>query len=253
MNGSRYGFAGVAFRGIRRELNLAKVPEFASDKIEDARRRIKDAGLVTSIILSSASLMIADPGELEMSLRLAEAHIDIASALGCQFVRVYGGRIDTGISRAAAIQRVGDRLRRLGDYAGKRGVDVLIETHDDWVVTGLLRRAVEAAACPSVGILWDVHHPYRIAEEPISHTWNTIGPWVRAVDVKDSITDFHARLGYRYVQIGEGDIPLKDALGVLRSATYNGWLTFEWEKLWHPDLEDAEVVFPEFINRIRGF
>ncbi|MBV9673294.1 MAG: sugar phosphate isomerase/epimerase [Verrucomicrobia bacterium] len=251
-NGRRYGFDGVAFRGIRRELDLAKVPEFSSGKIEDSRRRIEDAGLSTSMILTSASLMIADPGELEKSLQLAESHIDIASALGCQFVRVYGGRIDTGVSRAVAVQRAGDRLRRLGDYAGKRGVDVLIESHDDWVFTGLLRRAVQAAACRSTGILWDVHHPYRIAEESIAHTWDNICSWVRAVDIKDSITDFNARLGYRYVQIGEGDVPLRDALALLRSANYNGWLTFEWEKLWHPHLEDAEVAFPEFIRRIRG-
>jgi sugar phosphate isomerase/epimerase len=248
----QYGYHGVAFRGIRRELDLTKVPEFSPLTIANTRRRLKDAGLAASMILTSASMMIADPEELEVILRLAERHIDLASDLECPCVRVFGGRMVPGLSHAAGVQRTGDRLRRLGDYGAQRGVQVLIETHDDWVVTSLLRRAIEAADNPNIGVLWDVHHPYRIAGESISHTWNAIGPWVRSVDVKDSVTDFQARLGYRYVQIGDGEIPLEEALRVLKEAHYAGWLTFEWEKLWHPDLEDATVVLPEFVARMRG-
>ena len=82
--------------------------------------------------------------------------------------------------------------------------------------------------------------------------WANIGPWVRSVDIKDSITDFEARLGYQYVQIGDGEIPLKDALRILKAAGFDGWLTFEWEKVWHPNLADPSVAFPEFITRIRA-
>jgi sugar phosphate isomerase/epimerase len=97
-----------------------------------------------------------------------------------------------------------------------------------------------------------VHHPIRIADESVAQTWANVGPWVRSVDFKDSVTDFEARLGYRYVQIGDGEIPLQDALQVLNAANFDGWLTFEWEKLWHPELADATAAFPEFITRIRG-
>jgi sugar phosphate isomerase/epimerase len=251
LRAGRYGFDGVAFRGVQGELDLTKVREFSRLSIANTRRRLKDAGLAASMVLTSASMMIPDAQELEEGLRLAEAHIDLASDLECPYVRVFGGRMVSGLSQAAAVRRTGDRLRRLGDYAAQRGVCALIETHDDWVVTPLLRRAVEAAESPSVGILWDIHHPYRIAGESISQTWDIIGPWVRFVDIKDSVTDFGARLGYRYVQVGDGDIPLESALRVLRAANYDGWLTLEWEKLWHPDLEDAAVAFPEFVARIR--
>ena len=58
-------------------------------------------------------------------------------------------------------------------------------------------------------------------------------------------------IGYRYVQIGDGEIPLRDALQILKAEGFNGWLTFEWEKFWHPSLADASVAFPEFVARIR--
>jgi sugar phosphate isomerase/epimerase len=252
LRASQYGYDGVAFRGIGGELDLTKVPEFFPPALANTRHRLKEAGLATSMVLTSAVMMIAEPEKLEASLQLGQSHIDIASALECPYIRVFGGQMPVGISHAAAVRRAGERLHRLGDYAAQRGVDVLIETHDDWVVTSRLRRAVEAADHPNVGVLWDVHHPVRIAGESFAQVWANIGPWVRSVDIKDSITDFEARLGYQYVQIGDGEIPLKDSLRILKAAGFDGWLTFEWEKVWHPNLADPSVAFPEFIARIRA-
>jgi sugar phosphate isomerase/epimerase len=249
---SQYGYDGVAFRGLGGELDLTKVPEFSPLALANTRRRLTEAGLATSMVLTSASMMIADAEQLEVSLHLAQSHIDIASDLDCPYIRVFGGQMPLGISHAAAVRMVGDRLHRLGDYAAQRGVHVLIETHDDWVVTSRLRLAVEAADHPNVGVLWDVHHPIRVAGESVAQAWANIGPWVRCVDLKDSITDFQTRLGYRYVQIGDGEIPLKSALQILQAAGFDGWLTFEWEKLWHPYLADPSVAFPEFIPKIRA-
>jgi sugar phosphate isomerase/epimerase len=248
----RYGYNGVAFRCLRGELDMTKVPEFFPAERANTRRRLKEAGLETSMVLTSTAMMVPDEEELEGSLQNARSNIDIASDLECPCIRVYGGHMPGGISRAAAVRRAGDRLHRLGDYAAQRGVTVCVESHDDWVVTSLLRRLMEAADHPNVGVLWDMHHPVRIAEESLAESWTNIGPWVRCVDLKDSITDLKARLGYRYVQIGDGDIPLKGTLEILHAARYEGWLTFEWEKFWHPDLPDASEVFPEFITRIRA-
>ena len=248
---SQYGYDGVAFRGLGGELDLTKVPEFSPAERANTRRRLREAGLTTSMVLTSAAMMIAEVEKLEASLRLGQSHIDIAFDLECPYIRVFGGQMPVGISHAAAVRRAGDRLRQLADYGAQKGVYVLIETHDDWVVTSLLRRAVEAADHPNVGVLWDVHHPVRIPGESVAQAWANIGPWVRCVDFKDSVTDFEARLGYRYVQIGDGEIPLKDALQILKAAGFDGWLTFEWEKVWHPDLADPSVAFPEFIARIR--
>ena len=252
LRASQYGYNGVAFRGIGGELDLTKVPEFFPGALANTRHRLKEAGLATSMVLTSAVMMIAEPEKLEASLQLGQSHIDIASDLECPYIRVFGGQMPVGISHDAAVRRAGERLHRLGDYAAQRGVYVLIETHDDWVVTSRLRRAVEAAEHPNVGVLWDVHHPVRIAGESVAQVWANIGPWVRSVDIKDSITDFEARLGYQYVQIGDGEIPLKDALRILKAAGFDGWLTFEWEKVWHPNLADPSVAFPEFIARIRA-
>jgi sugar phosphate isomerase/epimerase len=248
--GKACGFDGVGFRGVGGEIDLTKVPEFSASRRAATRRRLADAGLAPAMILSGARLIVP-AAEVEANLRLAESHIELAAALGAPAVRVFGGQFPIGLSRAAAVERAAERLRRLGDFAGARGVAVLLETHDDFTAPALLRRVLEAADHPAIGAVWDSHHTFRLAECGMQEAWDAIGPWVRSVDVKDSITDLAAPLGYRYVPLGEGDVPVAEAVRVLRAGGYDGWLTCEWEKLWHPDLAPPEIAFPQFIAEMR--
>ena len=37
---------------------------------------------------------------------------------------------------------------------------------------------------------------------------------------------------------------MRESLAALRAAGYDGWLTVEWEKRWHPELAEPEVALP---------
>ena len=87
---------------------------------------------------------------------------------------------------------------------------------------------------------------------PPAEAWATLKPWIKSVDLKDSTADPAARLGYRYVELGKGEVPLREAFQLLKDSGYDGWLTFEWEKMWHPDLAEPEIAFPAFIATMRG-
>jgi sugar phosphate isomerase/epimerase len=249
--GAEYGFDAVAFRGVMGELDLTKVPDFALSERARSRERLRAAGLAPSMLLAGTRLMQTGKEELEAGLRSAEAYIDISSDLGAPAIRVFGGPMESGLSRAEATRRAAQRLQRLGDHATGKNVMVLFETHDDFTDPSLVRRIMEATAHPAVGVLWDIHHPFRMLEWPLEAAWREVGPWVKACDVKDSVTDISARLGYRYVELGTGDLPLDRAIALLRAAGYDGVLTFEWEKLWHPDLAEPEQSFPAFIRVMR--
>jgi sugar phosphate isomerase/epimerase len=249
--GREYGFDGVAFRGVRGELDLTKVPEFAPAERPRSSERLRRAGLEVSMLLTSTRLMLIDSDELARSLASARAHIDLAADLGAPAIRVFGGPLQIGLSRAAATQRAAERLRGLGDHAATRGVLVLLETHDDFTDPAFVKQVMEAAWHTSVGVLWDIHHPFRLLNRSLADAWRDLRPWVKACDLKDSLADDAARLGYRYVKIGEGDLPLDEALTLLREAHYDGWLTFEWEKMWHPEIADAHESFPHFVRTMR--
>jgi hypothetical protein len=39
-------------------------------------------------------------------------------------------------------------------------------------------------------------------------------------------------------------------VAVLAKAGYTGYYSFEWEKRWHPEIEDPEVAFPHYARTI---
>lgn len=250
-NGRDYGFDGVAFRGVRRELDLTKVPEFAPDQRKETVARLHDACLRPEMLLTSTRLVLASEGDRHAGLQSARDHIDLAADLGVPYVRVFGGLLPEGASREQARDWAVAGLRVLGEYGLSRQVMPLLETHDDFANTERLIEVMESVRHPNVGVLWDIHHPFRIGGERVADTWNRICRWVRSVDVKDSKVDPTARLGYRYVPIGKGDVPLAEALALLKPAGYDGTYTFEWEKLWHSDIPDAHMAFPDYVRKMR--
>ena len=58
--------------------------------------------------------------------------------------------------------------------------------------------------------------------------------------------------GWQYVLNGEGEIPLAEILGLLRRQGFDGWLSYEWEKKWHPELASAEVALPHYVSAMRA-
>ena len=65
-----------------------------------------------------------------------------------------------------------------------------------------------------------------------------LGSRIALVHVKD------ARAGGELVPLGDGDVPVRESLALLAAAGYDGWLVVEWEKRWHPELDEPEVALP---------
>jgi len=57
--------------------------------------------------------------------------------------------------------------------------------------------------------------------------------------------------GWRYVTPGQGQLPLAEAIALLRQQGYTGWLVFEHEKRWHPELLEPEEIFPAYVQWVR--
>jgi len=71
------------------------------------------------------------------------------------------------------------------------------------------------------------------------------------VRFKDSTPDPTHDWGYRYVHFGDGDAPRENFLKLLKGMGYEGFLSFEHEKRWHPEIPDPEEALPVFVERMR--
>jgi sugar phosphate isomerase/epimerase len=132
----------------------------------------------------------------------------------------------------------------------------LFETHDHWIQSQHCRTLLEIVDNPAFGALWDIGHTPRVAGETPEETIAAIGKWIGYTHIKDAVYEpEHPQAmddGWRYVFPGLGQVPLDNAVRALRSHGYDGWLQFEHEKRWHPELPEPEEAFPAFARWVRA-
>ena len=54
-----------------------------------------------------------------------------------------------------------------------------------------------------------------------------------------------------YALFGGGEFPAEECVSLLLTGGYDGWFSYEWEKAWHPRIEDPEIALPLFPAKIR--
>jgi sugar phosphate isomerase/epimerase len=250
----RLGYQGIEFRGIGPLIELPEVPEFAPAQIEATRRQLDEAGMAVACLASSVSIVAAQASLVDRQKALASAqrYVELAQVVGASQVRLFCGDVPGGMARDEALAAATDSLQALGEFAQARGVKLAVETHDAFTRTELLMELIRRANHPAVGVLWDIHHPYRVAGESIAHSLHYLDGKIIHTHVKDSVLHEDGE-GFTYVPIGHGDVPLLDALQALKTLNYAGFVTLEWEKRWHPVLEAPEVVFPQYAAQMKAW
>ncbi|RAP77749.1 sugar phosphate isomerase/epimerase family protein [Paenibacillus montanisoli] len=243
---AEYGFDAIDFRGMAGELNIYELPEF-SDRLAHTRKLIGDAGLQISCFSSSVQLFSRE--RFESHLHEISAYARLCEQFDTRYIRVFGGGIGH-TQRESAIQTVVHHVNEMAKIVKPAGVKLLIETHDDWIACEELKAVMEQVDAKAVGVLWDVHHPYRMLGEQPEATWEALGKWIEYTHVKDS-REGSGPGDYQYRLTGQGDIPLDRIYSLLRSKGYQGYYTLEWEKKWHPELEEPEIVFPQYVEYMR--
>jgi glucosamine-6-phosphate deaminase len=107
---------------------------------------------------------------------------------------------------------------------------------------------VEQAGGEGLGVIWDPANAYsEFGEEP-EHGRRALGALVRHVHLKDERrpTPPAKPLPWTPVLPGRGEFPAARVLTLLDAEGYDRFVSFEWEKRWHPQIEEPEVALPHF-------
>jgi sugar phosphate isomerase/epimerase len=242
----RLGYNGIEIRGIQGEMYLPRVAPFLPENLEATREELKRRGLEICCLDTSCSLH--DEARIEQIMNEGKATIDLAQKLGVPYIRVFGNNIPDPARREETIEFVAKGLEELGKYAEDKSVMVLIETHGDFCASNDLLEVLTKTSSPAIGVLWDVHHPYKAFGEPIAVTYEQLSKYIRHTHYKDSKgMGAHASL----CLVGEGDLPIAESIEVLKKHEYDGYLSLEWEKKWHPEIEEPEIAIPAFISYMK--
>ncbi len=246
-NAAQMGFDGVDFRGLLEDVDISRRPEFTTS-INKTKKMFADYGVTISGILISARFAVVDTVEKKKQFDETQHNMELAANLGAKIVRILCGRVPTGYTVETIMPILVENLRQIGDEAEKYDVTLAVETHDDWTNSAVCARVMSQVGHPCVKVLWDLDNSYRTSREPPETTYANLAPYIVNIHVKDSVLDDKGQP--RFVLLGKGDVPLKRMLDMLTQGGYNGYATLEWEKRWHPEILEPEVVFPQYIQKM---
>jgi sugar phosphate isomerase/epimerase len=241
-------FAAIELRGLMGNMDLPSRPEFAVEQLSKTKQEIAAHGLKIACLSSSSAMHEQDPEKREKSLADARRFIDLAAGLNAPYVRVFGNEIKG--PKEGVIARVAAGMRTLADYAGPRGVTVILESHGDFTDSPTLKEVLTRADSPHAALLWDAHHTYVSSHEDPEYTVRELGKWIRHTHLKDSVADGKDR---KYVLTGKGEVPVERQVRALREINYQGYFCFEWEKVWHPELLDPSVAIPDYMRVVSEY
>ena len=272
--GPQFGYDGVEIRLLERDTDLLARPEFRRRRLAARRRELDHA--VFSVCGLASSVRFDDPDQRvrDVQVDVGKAYLELAAELGASFVRVFGDVLPDGVDatgRIRAIDNIADGLQRLGEFAQTLDLTVVVETHGDFSESTLMRETIQLVESTAVGVLWDTHHPWRFFDETLASTFNRLQSWICHTHWKDSVSGPRRQLdeatgdeaaeqahslmsGHRhadYVLFGGGQFPALECMRLLKQSGYEGWFSLEWEKMWHPEIEDPEVALPLFPAKIK--
>jgi fatty-acyl-CoA synthase len=249
-NAVDYGYDGLELRLLDGEV-LDPISDAA--KIRQAVARIRESGLDVCALDTSCRFNFSQREEPEHNITDARHWIALAQELQVGLLRIFGGSINEQPQPSIEQQNAWtiEALREIARTAEQARVVVALETHDAFSSPHRVATVLQAVNSPYVKALWDSHHPYKTgasAEEVIK---TLAGHFARLVHIKDARRKEADANSWQLVLMGEGEIPVREMLLGLRQYGYDGYVSVEWEKKWHPEIEEPEVALPQHMNWLK--
>lgn len=240
----QHNYDGIELRGLLREMDLTKCPEFNSPQnIAATLSLMKDKNLAFVDLGSSTNLHLGDLRERTKNLNEAKSFIDLAQKINCPFIRVFPNQIPKDQDKNETMDLITKGLLELGNYAKGSNVSVLMETHGDLVWSDDLKKIMVSAFNEHTGLVWDVSNMWSITKEPPEEVYKKLKKYIRHTHIKDlKMVDGKEH----YVLLGQGEVPIFTAIDALQKGGYKGYYSFEWEKLWHPEIVEPEIAIADY-------
>lgn len=239
---AEYGYDGVELR-VKGDKHVD--PALPYEERKRIRQLFNGKGLEIPC-LAGYSFFCSNKEEiLESNRKILMDNIILARDLGAPYVRTLIGHREDGVREEEVLDNASAYIRECGDYALKEGIGIVIETHDDYCSNVKIGKVLDRIDHKAVGVLWDIENNHECGET-VGGFFNSMSSSIRHLHVRDSYRDSEGK--FHICLSGKGAVPLKECKDILINAGYGGYVTFEWEKMWHPELEEPEVAFPHFIK-----
>lgn len=196
--------------------------------------------------------------------------IDYCDYLGAKYIRIYGGNLAAGDTENIEAKRENliKSMRYLGDIAAEKGVTLVVENHFNTMAVSAKQTAelIRDINHKAVRILYDQPNLSFTENEDYEEAIRIQQQYVSYMHVKDFVfkegKSFESSDVARpkaeernvYTRIvGEGIIKWNEILKLVKEHGYDGWLSLEYERRWHPnDIPDASIGMKKSLEYLRS-
>ncbi len=203
-------------------------------QMDIVRRLLRENGVSICDLATGVSIKSYDAAMLDELEKCAK----LAKAVGVRALRIFvgasvGKRTEEVVREYEDIARA---VREGADRVAPYGVELWIETHSNFSTGESLLPLMEAIDRKNVRVLWDVIHSVEWGES-LEDTVRLIGSYIAHVHLKDGVrNEDEERIHYRLTALDRGELDFVGTASALKSIGYDGYLSLEWEKQWHPEL-----------------
>jgi sugar phosphate isomerase/epimerase len=244
----KFGYDGVELRAVGGSLDLLSRAEFGPALLATTRTYFVNEGIEICCVDTSCVFHSPDASERASQVEIALAHAELAAELGAPLIRIFPDKIQAGAQREETCDWIATSLRQVAVLVPD-GVNVGLETHGDFARAEAAVEIVKVANHPRIKLIWDVANSVA-AGDAIEHAARVVQPYLAHVHLRDA-KPVTGSEHWVPVLAGRGRVSFAEAVAALRQLRYDGFVSFEWEKYWHPEIEDPEVALPDFINAMR--
>jgi sugar phosphate isomerase/epimerase len=245
----KYTYDGIELRALGGSLDLPGRGEFAAERIATTREYLKREGIEVCCVDTSCTFHSVDASERAAQVNMALVHAELAAKLGAPLIRVFPDKIQPGAQREETRDWIAASLHEIAEQM-PADVDVALETHGDFARAEAAVQIVELAIHPKVKLIWDVANSVA-AGDTIERAAAIVQPHLAHIHLRDA-KPVSGSEHWLPVLAGCGRVSFAEALTAIRNLNYDGYVSFEWEKYWHPEIEEPDVALPDFSNAIRS-
>jgi len=225
--GARTGMDAVEIRLDKQDTLCG----YTLENIDKAKRMIDASGLKIIDLATGVSFSGYDVASVERMERC----VALAAAVGAKGIRVFiGSFVKPGEAPRDDAEGIARTLREGAKAVRKHGVQIWVETHSAYSTGESLKRVLSLVNDSDVRVIWDIMHSIEFGEAP-RKTVEYLGDAIVHVHLKDG-RDRQDGTHYQLTALGEGDVDFEEIAEALASMRFDGYLSLEWELMWHPEL-----------------
>ncbi len=91
---------------------------------------------------------------------------------------------------------------------------------------------------------------WTVTKEPPVQMYAKLKKYIRHTHIKDAAM-VDGKPQDRF--LGKGEVPVFEGIDALLKGGYKGYYSFEWEKLWHPEIEEPETALADYSKVMKKY